>query len=254
MTKYLIEEIKPSQTIMKIGANYGYFSILAAKLVGKEGRVIACEPNPRCLELFHDSMVLNGLEDRIIIRPEAIVGPVIMDNHWSSKTTFLTNPKYLGCSMLTGMLANPKSLVHGPGDEEIVVVLNTVDRIIEAEEIEGLDWVIVDAEGAEPYILSGMEKACSLSPNLRIIMEFSPRYILDTGTYPEGILEHLSTDIEKMGFHIRRIFDLDSGGSLDSSLDCVLGFNTLDILRFNTLDILKTLFKQGGTKQLLLLR
>ena len=43
--------VKPGQTVLDVGANIGYFTALAAKLVTKTGRVISIEPNPTAFEI-----------------------------------------------------------------------------------------------------------------------------------------------------------------------------------------------------------
>ena len=37
--------LKPGMTFIDVGANIGYFTVLASRLVGPEGRVIGFEPN-----------------------------------------------------------------------------------------------------------------------------------------------------------------------------------------------------------------
>jgi len=47
---------KPGMTVVDIGANIGYYSILASELVGPEGRVFAIEPNSENCRLLVSSM------------------------------------------------------------------------------------------------------------------------------------------------------------------------------------------------------
>lgn len=42
----LVERLGPGKTFVDVGANHGYFTVLAARLVGPAGRVFAFEPNP----------------------------------------------------------------------------------------------------------------------------------------------------------------------------------------------------------------
>ena len=47
-------------TVVDVGANLGYYSLLAAKRVGPSGRVIALEPNSENCRLFLSSLRLDG--------------------------------------------------------------------------------------------------------------------------------------------------------------------------------------------------
>jgi FkbM family methyltransferase len=47
LTRALIEKLRPGGSFVDIGAHVGYYTILAALLVGAEGHVVAFEPTPR---------------------------------------------------------------------------------------------------------------------------------------------------------------------------------------------------------------
>ncbi|MEM1051509.1 MAG: FkbM family methyltransferase, partial [Pseudomonadota bacterium] len=55
LSKHFARVINKGDTILDIGANLGYYSILAGALTGKHGRVVAVEPNPELSELIHHS-------------------------------------------------------------------------------------------------------------------------------------------------------------------------------------------------------
>ncbi len=59
VTNVVNEHLKPGQTFLDIGANFGFFSFLAASIVGETGRVISIEPNPRNIKHLHASRELN---------------------------------------------------------------------------------------------------------------------------------------------------------------------------------------------------
>jgi FkbM family methyltransferase len=54
------ELLQPGQTFVDVGANEGWFSMLAAKLVGSSGRVLACEPQERLWPVITKNIFLNG--------------------------------------------------------------------------------------------------------------------------------------------------------------------------------------------------
>ncbi len=60
LARYFIAEIKTGEVFFDIGAHCGYFSLLASRLVGEKGRIVAFEASPKthqmlCLNLRHRS-------------------------------------------------------------------------------------------------------------------------------------------------------------------------------------------------------
>ena len=63
--------LRPGDTFVDIGANIGIFSLLAARIVGPSGRVIAFEPVPITLEKLRANILLNDLQN-ITVVPAAL--------------------------------------------------------------------------------------------------------------------------------------------------------------------------------------
>jgi FkbM family methyltransferase len=64
--------LRPGDVFIDVGANVGYFSLLAASIVGPSGRVIAFEATPPTLEELRHNVALNGLQN-VDIRGEAVL-------------------------------------------------------------------------------------------------------------------------------------------------------------------------------------
>lgn len=56
LPRFLGEFLRPGDSFVDIGANHGSFSIVAAKLVGPHGRVVAVEPQERLAEAVRQSL------------------------------------------------------------------------------------------------------------------------------------------------------------------------------------------------------
>src|SRR6266566_1848196 len=52
---------RPGMSFVDVGANWGYFTLLAASLVGTNGRVLSLEPDPRLFSILRDNIVRSGL-------------------------------------------------------------------------------------------------------------------------------------------------------------------------------------------------
>ena len=62
-TQLFKEVVKGGYTVLDIGANIGYFTLLAARLVGKKGKVYAFEPEPRNYSMLLRNVTLNEYEN-----------------------------------------------------------------------------------------------------------------------------------------------------------------------------------------------
>lgn len=141
-------EIFTGAVVYDIGANVGYFSLLAAVLAGQEGKIIAFEPLPRNLTFLRRHVALNALEGLVQILPVAV-------SDQSGEAAF--DP---GASTAMGHLAE---------SGEITVRMVALDEI--AAELPPPDFMKVDVEGAEYAALKGAR---------RILEKHRPVLFLDT--------------------------------------------------------------------------
>jgi FkbM family methyltransferase len=58
---FLANVLQPGDTVVDVGAHIGYFSVLAGRIVGPEGRVYAFEPEPGNYRRLRDHLAQNGL-------------------------------------------------------------------------------------------------------------------------------------------------------------------------------------------------
>lgn len=60
LTLHFARMVKPGDTVIDIGANLGYYAILAADLAGPTGTIVAVEPNPQVFSYLLKSIAVNG--------------------------------------------------------------------------------------------------------------------------------------------------------------------------------------------------
>jgi FkbM family methyltransferase len=127
------QAIFPGAVVYDIGANVGFYTLLAAVTAGETGKVIAFEPSPRNVAYIQRHVQLNHLKNVRVF--EAAVSD-------SMREAFFD----FGASIATGHLADSGAL-------KVRVV--SLDALLAGGEIPPPDFIKVDVEGAEYEVLRG---------------------------------------------------------------------------------------------------
>jgi FkbM family methyltransferase len=159
--RVLSDILRPGQTFLDIGANIGYFSMLAAHLVGETGRVIAIEPNPENCLLIRSSLATNGFR-HVDVYPYAA---------GSEPAMFMLE--------VEGSNGRLVPLEGRPALSRLrfLVPVTPLDGLL--GELPRLDLIKIDIEGAEPMAFAGMQAALKRHRPV-IISEFSPAMLRAT--------------------------------------------------------------------------
>ena len=157
-TRYLCDSLSSGAVFLDIGANAGYFSLLASRCVGESGKVLAVEPNPAMAKQLRQNTERNGLTNIAIAETACSDSIEVRD-------LYVGNAYNTGNSSLSrDNLAWTKS---------VKVTCTTVDLLVETHHLQRVDLVKIDVEGAELQVLRGMSTTLRrLRP--KIITELSP--------------------------------------------------------------------------------
>lgn len=154
LTAYLRANLRPGMTFVDIGANVGYFSVLASRLVGEEGTVVAVEPAPDNVALLRANLWRNGCTNATVLPIAAHV--------WRGHAQMVLSPG--------GGAGN--WLQEGPVDEPAVLVpCAPLDDLLAGMPV---DVVKCDAEGSDVFAIQGMRGVIAANPDIRIVSEFWP--------------------------------------------------------------------------------
>ena len=139
--KIFAQHLKTGDVFYDIGANVGFFSIIAAKLVGEGGKVYAFEPGSENAKSIRHNGELNNF-NQIEVIEKAV-------SNTSGTGEFLL-AKYSGGHALATADAPPD--LAG----KVTVNLVSIDDLIASGQIEPPNFVKIDVEGAELDVLKGM--------------------------------------------------------------------------------------------------
>lgn len=175
-TRYLCDSLGPGQVFLDIGANAGYFSLLASRCVRESGKILAVEPNPAMAEQLRRNVERSGLSNIVIAETACSDSVGLCD-------------LYVGNAYNTG--TSSLSRTNLAWTKSIRVPCTTADLLIQTYELRRLDLVKIDVEGAELSVLCGMAAALKcLRP--KIIIELVPSLLEGFSTTVTAVTEYLS--------------------------------------------------------------
>lgn len=183
--------VKPGMIVVDIGANIGYYTLMAAKLIGSNGKVYAFEPEPSNYELLIKNIKINNYTNIISIQKAV--------SNKNGKARLFINKSNLGNSSL---IENNVPQKIGFTEVETITLDNFFDSVVKNNKI---DFIKMDTQGAEKLVIEGAEKILK-DNNLKIIMEFWPFGLRNMGSEPSDLLKML----QDFGFKIKHINGKDS--------------------------------------------
>lgn len=176
-----------NMTVLNIGANIGYYTLIAASRVGPNGKVYAFEPEPQNYKLLVKNVEENGYKNVVAVQ-------VAVSDKQGTKKLFLDKLN-LGAHSLAEKNIRVK-------DKFVEIETNSLDNLLKkyGKEFSGADLMIIDTEGSEGLVLDGA-KGILRSGKLKIVMEFWPYALANMGTDAPGLLRKM----ENLGFNIKFI-------------------------------------------------
>ncbi len=124
--------IRPGNVFFDIGANVGYYTVLASRLVGEAGKVVAFEPVPRNIEFLRQHIELNSAAN-VILKPLAV-------SDRQGTVRFSLGPD--------------SAMGHIGEDGELEVATTTLDDVVSELGLMP-DVMKIDVEGAEREVFLG---------------------------------------------------------------------------------------------------
>jgi FkbM family methyltransferase len=135
--KYLSKIVCEGDTVIDVGANIGVYSTSAAKIVKEKGVVVAVEPFPRIASMNLKNALYNNF-DNVRVRVCCLSDKVGNSSFW------MKNKK-----------PNSFTLTETAGSACFNSMILSLDSLCELEKLERVDFIKIDAEGAENKVIKG---------------------------------------------------------------------------------------------------
>lgn len=158
VTQAVVSYVKPGMRCLDIGANFGYYTLLLAELVGSKGSVVGYEPQALCANLLQASISVNGYSWARVRESAVGIPPGTV-----KEATLHCQKEFFGSASL--------SPFKGADEWKVVQVC-----VLDLEFPDGVfDFVKIDVQGLEFEVLDGMRAIIQRSPNIAIALEFTPK-------------------------------------------------------------------------------
>lgn len=177
--------VRPGAHVVDIGANCGYYALLAAERTGPTGRVVAIEANARLAHLISKTFAVNGC------------------GHWASIVNAAALDREGDIELgVPGDYLGSASILMAPAEGNGIRSIKA--RAAPLSQLLGgnlrVDVLKIDAEGAEPLIWRGAQDVLGANRDIVVFMEFAPPMISQTCA-PEQML----ADIRANGFAVEEL-------------------------------------------------
>jgi FkbM family methyltransferase len=166
LTALVRRALEPGRIFVDVGANIGYFTVLASRLVGPRGRVYAIEPEPTNISILEANLWRHGCSN-VTVLPVAA---------WSERTHLkITRPPEEGATALVGGSEGGGSLVPAARLDDLIS--------------EPVDYIKIDCEWTDHIVVRGAEGLIQENPSTLLTVEFVPGEAGHTGVSPSQILD-----------------------------------------------------------------
>jgi len=206
--RVLESELRAGQTFVDVGANIGYFSLVAASIVGPEGRVLAIEPSHVNLSRLGQHVWDNSAAN-------ILVASLAAGREYATVALNFPTFNNAGAATLRPCTTMKASLV----------LQVPLDDLIEAHGIRP-DLLKLDIEGYELEALRGLQRTLArFTPT--VVCELTDRFLRDIGQDARQLLEYM----EQFGYrcHVLAGEGLEPGSVL-ASTDASLPEQQIDVV------------------------
>ncbi len=153
----IIRNLLPGDHFVDVGANIGYYTLIAARIVGDNGLVSAFEPDPENFRILQMNVYENGFSENTNLFQMGL------SNAKSDCAQLHLNPKND---------ADHRIYLNPSSNDKIPITLKRLDDA--GLGCDKVDLLKIDTQGADGLVLEGAQNIIKSNPELKMIIEFWP--------------------------------------------------------------------------------
>ena len=151
---------KRGDIVVDVGAHVGKYTIIASKMVGSQGKVIAIEAHPVNYNILKQNIAINRLNNVIALNYAVHSTKTLINLYEQSQEEGLT---IYNTIMTNRLLLNNQKYIEVKAD--------TLDSLLLENGIKQVNWIKIDVEGAEFEVLKGATNILSDSKDISLLIE-----------------------------------------------------------------------------------
>jgi FkbM family methyltransferase len=179
-TSIFKSHLQRGMSVLDLGGNIGFYTMMARSIIGPEGRVVTFEPYPRSAALIRASIEANGYKN------VSVVQAGVSDSN-STGRLYLSPVSWAEHSLFDQEHSKPAEDGYTM-DVEFVTVDGALEKLNHDFHV---DIMKMDIEGGEWRAVHGMTKVLACNPKLTIMTEFWPQGLSRAGSTPQQYLDFL---------------------------------------------------------------
>jgi FkbM family methyltransferase len=161
--------LKPGMTVYDVGANVGFVTVIAARLVGEKGRVFSFEPVSALANQAEHNADLNQFRQVVIYR-EAL-------SNRDGDAVFQLAP-----DVMTGALVS-RDLPERRSANALTVKVRRLDTLVGTDKLAEPNLIKIDVEGAEADVLDG---------GIEVLRRARPLLIIEVHSTNDAVADRLT--------------------------------------------------------------
>lgn len=177
-SKQLFYRPQAGDTVVEMGAYQGFYTMRLAQQVGADGLVVAIEPIRANLDLLEKNVAANNLDQ---VR-------VVASGVWGT-------PGELRFSSRVGDMQSASALLDYAKDDSFSVEVDTLDNILASAAVTGVDFMVIQLNGAELEALHGLTRV-------------RPRNLAIAARYPDqngSLIDRIRSLLEERGYEVELV-------------------------------------------------
>lgn len=177
-TEVFKQNIKNGDTVIDLGANLGYYSLIAARIVGEKGKVYAFEPDEENFQILEKNIKANNYKNIIPVKM------AVSDKIGNIKL-------YLS----PGNKGDHRIYDQNAGRNTVTIKSTTLDNYFKNQKV---DLIKIDIQGSEMDAIKGAKKIINANKNIKVITEYQAELLEANNSKPVDYLNLLTS----LGFEL----------------------------------------------------